>query len=438
MDDLEQQFFAGNDDLEAQFFAGDDNLEQQFFAEPTQESTPRGTNFAGAVRNVAQGLPFGTWADELEGALRATKQWVRNVDPTVSQSKKTNQTWQELYDIYKKNAEESALGNIKNTGYGLPLNIGSNIVGNALLTAGTGGINLLPIVSGAQGAAEGFGRGSNTEERGVNALIEGGIGTVIPAAFNKVMTGSFKWGGPELSKGVKAITAGDEPAIRALRDYAAGLSGSLNESLGKQIGYQTQKQDAKDIARNLRSNNRLFRAFRKEAEAQPTWRERVVDVIDDVIDEAPKKDATKLVKARNEIARKITDAPDVDVGFDALTDDVITNFGSRNTVNEINDALSGYKISRATNANLTNKLNQLKGTRRAEKIALGIDDKTVGLNRSPNLTLAGFSLGKLKSGMRDIGKISGPQYFLAKHGVGDQAVGQGLSLVETLIENALK
>lgn len=158
MDDLEQQFFAGGDDLESQFFAG----------KPIDE-TPRGANLAGAIRNVAQATPFiGTYADELEGWIRA------------GEGGKDFETW-------RKNAEESAKGNIKNTGYGLPLNIGTNLAENAVLGALTRGATLMPGMSAIQGAAEGYGVGNNWRDRAENAAFGGAIGYAVPTALNKIL-----------------------------------------------------------------------------------------------------------------------------------------------------------------------------------------------------------------------------------------------------------
>ena len=60
-------------DLEKQFFAQRDNLETQFFTEAPKETTKRGANLGGALRNIAQATPFvGTYADEAEALLRSS------------------------------------------------------------------------------------------------------------------------------------------------------------------------------------------------------------------------------------------------------------------------------------------------------------------------------------------------------------------------------
>lgn len=130
--------------------------------------TPRGANFGGALRNIAQATPFiGTYADEAEGLVRSLQKG-------------------EDFEKWRKNAEESALGNIENTSYGRPLNIGANMAENAIVAYLTGGATLLPPVSAAQGAIEGFGRGSDLGERATQAGVGAGLGFVVPQVFNRL------------------------------------------------------------------------------------------------------------------------------------------------------------------------------------------------------------------------------------------------------------
>lgn len=131
--------------------------------------TPRGANLAGALRNIAQATPFlGTYADEAEGLVRSLKRG-------------------EDFEKWRRNAEESALGNIENTSYGRGLNIGTNLAENALVTYLTGGATLLPNVSALQGAIEGFGRGSDLGERTAQSTVGAGIGFVVPQALNRLL-----------------------------------------------------------------------------------------------------------------------------------------------------------------------------------------------------------------------------------------------------------
>ena len=131
--------------------------------------TPRGANLAGALRNIAQATPFiGTYADEAEGLVRSLKRG-------------------EDFEKWRRNAEESAQGNIENTSYGRGLNIGTNMAENALAAFLTGGATLLPPVSAAQGAIEGFGRGSDLGERTTQAGVGGALGFVVPQVLNRLL-----------------------------------------------------------------------------------------------------------------------------------------------------------------------------------------------------------------------------------------------------------
>lgn len=131
--------------------------------------TPRGANLAGAIRNIAQATPFiGTYADEAEGLVRSLKRG-------------------EDFEKWRRNAEESAQGNIENTSYGRALNIGTNMAENALAAFLTGGATLFPPVSAAQGAIEGFGRGSDLGERTTQAGVGGALGFVVPQVLNRLL-----------------------------------------------------------------------------------------------------------------------------------------------------------------------------------------------------------------------------------------------------------
>ena len=88
----------------------------------------RGNNLGGALRNVAQGATV-TAADEIEAGARATKQYIRNIDPTVSQEKKTGESWRELYNKYLQNARESYQGYMaQNPNKALALNLAGGIL----------------------------------------------------------------------------------------------------------------------------------------------------------------------------------------------------------------------------------------------------------------------------------------------------------------------
>lgn len=180
-------------DLEKQFFAESDNLESQFFAEQPKETIKRGANLGGALRNVAQATPFvGTYADEAEALLRSTNllpdflSMATGVPSSIVSSLLPEPKAKLDYETLRKNAEESALGNIENTSYGRALNIGTNMAENALAAYLTGGATLLPGVSAAQGGIEGLGRGNDLGERFTQAGVGAGFGFVVPQIFNRL------------------------------------------------------------------------------------------------------------------------------------------------------------------------------------------------------------------------------------------------------------
>lgn len=154
--------------------------------EDLKVSTPRGANFGGYVRNIAQNIPLlGTRADELEATIRSNKAGLAAGMMGFSGLSRLLQNDAE-YEKYRRNAEESALGNEANAPYGEAAALGTNIAGNMALAALTRGLTLNPYVSAAQGIIEGSGRGSNPEERAINAAVSGSINFAVPAVFNKV------------------------------------------------------------------------------------------------------------------------------------------------------------------------------------------------------------------------------------------------------------
>lgn len=181
-------------DLEKQFFAQRDNLETQFFTEAPKETTKRGANLGGALRNIAQATPFvGTYADEAEALLRSSNvlpealSMATGVPSSITTALLPKSKEKLDYETLRKNAEESALGNIENTGYGRALNIGTNVAENALAAYLTGGATLLPPVSAAQGGIEGFGRGEDLGERITQAGVGAGLGFLIPQVLNRLL-----------------------------------------------------------------------------------------------------------------------------------------------------------------------------------------------------------------------------------------------------------
>lgn len=202
MNDLEMQFFDNQDnDLESQFFGA---------ASATKQPAKRGANFGGGVRSFLNGIPLvGEWTDEIEASIRAGSdgqkmESARKFLQSLSDEEKAyyrenprelgrattraeDADYEAAYDMYAQNARDSVAGNLENTGYGLPLNIGTNILGDLGLAYLTGGATLIPSVSAAQGVLEGAGRGSGAGERVPNALAGGTVGAVVPAILNKIL-----------------------------------------------------------------------------------------------------------------------------------------------------------------------------------------------------------------------------------------------------------
>ena len=181
--------------------------------------TPRGANLAGALRNIAQATPLiGTYADEAEGLVRSLKRG-------------------EDFEKWRRNAEESAQGNIENTSYGRALNIGTNMAENALAAFLTAGATLLPPVSAAQGAIEGFGRGSDLGERTTQAGVGGAFGFVVPQVLNRLLPTKTTQTAlmNELAKGkdatksifAKALQQGNTPEEVIAQEVPKGLRPDL-------------------------------------------------------------------------------------------------------------------------------------------------------------------------------------------------------------------
>lgn len=149
----------------------------------------RGNNAGGALRNFAMSVIPGT--AEIESALRATKQYVRNIDPTVSEEKKTDESWSESYDKYYQNALESRKGySSSNPMQALGLQVAGGIAG-ALLPFGVAAkattipraIGRSGLVGTGTGAAFGFGNAEGgLEERLKNAGVGAGLGLVAGTA----------------------------------------------------------------------------------------------------------------------------------------------------------------------------------------------------------------------------------------------------------------
>lgn len=264
--------------------------------EELKAETPRGANLAGALRNVAQATPFiGTYADELEGLLRAGE---KGMD----------------YETWRRNAEESALGNIANTGYGRGLEIGTNLVENALLAGLTGGTTLTPLASATQGAIEGFGRGADIGERAVQAGASGALGFIIPSALNRVLPTQT------IQKEVIKEVAKSKDALKSI--------------IAKALQQDTTPEDviAREVPKGMRSD--LWANIRRSATAENVLRKRVLKqasdtyskpyqeyIVEEVSDVVPKY-ANKLGKEMEKLK------------LDQLGEDIVGEMDARQIATE--------------------------------------------------------------------------------------------------------
>ena len=172
----------------------------------------RGENAGGVMRNIAMGVIPGT--AEAEAALRATKQAIRNIDPSVSEEKKTDETWGESYDKYLQNARESREEFArKNPTEALGLRIGGGVAGTlipfskAAKAANWGQAVARSVPTGAGvGAAFGFGNAqggleNRLESAALGATYGAGAGllgpsvaTTLGATKNVISRASRGWG----------------------------------------------------------------------------------------------------------------------------------------------------------------------------------------------------------------------------------------------------
>lgn len=226
--------------------------------------TPRGANFGGAVRNVLSATPiFGSYEDETEATLRDPNKLtstlmsnITGIPESLVYNLITPEDRKQNYEILRKNAEESARGNIENTSYGRGLNIGTSMAENAVLGGLTGGLTLLPAVSGAQGAIEGFGEGDNLNQRLANAAIQGTFSTFVPRMFNKIL--------PTKDVNKQIVKSYAKRSLETAKpDKKAALT-----ILAKSIEQDKPIEDviANEVSKGYRSNlwNNLKAAFKNE------------------------------------------------------------------------------------------------------------------------------------------------------------------------------
>lgn len=266
--------------------------------------TPRGANLAGAIRNIAQATPWlGTSADEAEGLVRAL---IRG----------------ENFEKWRKNAEESALGNIKNTKYGRALEIGTNLAENAVLAGLTGGLTLTPPISAAQGAVEGFGKGRDLGERTALAGIGAGMGAVIPAALNRVLP--------------------TQTTQRALINQLTKSKDALKSVVAKALQQGTTPEEiiAKEVPKGLRPD--LWANIRRSSVGENVLRKATLDQAADTVSKPYAQYITEEIsKVSPKYASKIGNKIEK-LKLDELGEDVVGELDPRQYVMDaVNDAMQG-------------------------------------------------------------------------------------------------
>lgn len=282
-----------------------------------QNKKNRGANVVGALRYVASMTPFvGGAVDEVEAALRA------------------GSTSGEEYDRWLKNARESRAGakasferNAKN-GNWFDRNIGLyapealNLTENAVLATLTGGRTLMPSMSAAQGAMEGFLSGEGGENRTSRAIAGGTIGYVVPYVLNRL----FPTKGVQ-TRTVDALTkskdAPEQIIAKALKD------GTTPEDI---IAREVPKGMRPDLWSNIRRNSVGENVYRKtlQRQASDTYSKPYSRYIVEEIGGASPKYANKIGQ---EIER---------LRLDELADDVIGEFDPRAVVMDaVNSVMRG-------------------------------------------------------------------------------------------------
>lgn len=320
------------------FDVPEENLESflsEYNAAFAPQETPRGANLAGALRNIAQATPIiGTRADELEAELRAPYGVVSNLlagttgMPKSIISSLMPEDSKEEYEKWRRNAEESAIGNIENTPYGRALHIGTSMAENAVLAGLTGGLTLTSPVSALQGVIEGSGEGSTPEERAWNAAIQGTISTVIPRIANKLAPTK------ETSKQIIKEYA-KRPLETAKLDKKAGLT-ILARSL--QSGRPVEQVVAEDVSKGYRPNlwNNLRRAFKNEDVLRGKFYKSAAELDRPLYGEYVEQEVRSVApKYANKIGQNIKKAK-----LEKEGSDILSNIDIREVAqNAVNDAM---------------------------------------------------------------------------------------------------
>lgn len=312
------------------FDVPEENLENflsEYNSNAQEIRVPRGANLAGAIRNIEQATPFiGTLSDERE-ALGRTLLNMPNIIKNYKDKNIIDATIDE-FNKFQKNAEESAKGNIKNTSYGRPLHTAALIGGNTLAAILSRGLTLMPPVSSAQGAIEGFGEGDDLLSRSLNATTGGITGYYFPRWLNKVFP----------TKDVQRLTV-DALAKRPLETAARDPKTALT-ILAKafKLDKPVEEVIASEVSKGYRPNlwNNLRNAFKNEDVLRSTFYKSAAELDRPLYDQYVEQEVRSVApKYANKIGENIKK-----LKLEQKGSDVLTNLDPREIAKDaVNDAM---------------------------------------------------------------------------------------------------
>lgn len=233
-------------------------------------------------------LPFvGTWADEAIANLISKERGVKDFLGSLSEEekaymrenpdyavarikerpeadvKKIQAELEEARDYTKKKFEENAKkGNWveRNIAYYTPE--AARILNEGIAATATGGLTLMPGVSGLQGAIEGAGIGDDLGSRVGNAIVSGTISAAIPTVLNKVSPTKgvqeqtiktlAKSKDPLKKYTAEAIKAGTTPEVVISRKVSKGMRPQLWSDIGRySIGENVFRKNLQEKASDI-------------------------------------------------------------------------------------------------------------------------------------------------------------------------------------------
>lgn len=210
----------------------------------------------GSGLKALQTVPFvGRWADE---AIAGAKSLL-----TDKQYKDIHKEYEDAVKFTEKQFEENAKkGNWATRNIFRYAPEAGEILNNSLLATATGGLTLMPGVSGLQGAIEGAGTGDDLGSRVGNAIVSGTISAAIPAVLNKVLPTKgvqeqtieslAKSKDPFKKYTAEAIRSGTTPEVVIARKVSKGMRPQLwhdigRYSVGENVFRKNLQQTASDV-----------------------------------------------------------------------------------------------------------------------------------------------------------------------------------------------